>query len=101
MSFRLYLFRKALSDLDEIRNNIARDNPAAANPTVTQLRKRFDLLTRQPWIGEQVSEFGGSVRAIGFRKYVIYYRIESETITILRVLHGSRDHTQLLPPQDL
>lgn len=37
------------------------------------------------------SELMAGLRAVSVRNYLIFYRIVSDTVTITRVLHGSRD----------
>lgn len=35
-------------------------------------------------------ELAQGLRATGIRKYLIFYRVEQDTVSIIRVLHGAR-----------
>jgi toxin ParE1/3/4 len=39
-------------------------------------------------------ELGPGVRAIRFRKYLIFYRVDAAQVTIVRVLHSARRITE-------
>ena len=42
------------------------------------------------------SELGADLRVAGFRKYLIFYRVSGDAVSIVRVLHGARDITAKL-----
>jgi toxin ParE1/3/4 len=42
------------------------------------------------------ANLGAGIRAARYRKYLMFYRVEGETVTIVRVLHGAREITQKL-----
>lgn len=94
---RYVVSRSARRDLHSIWDYIARDNPTAADRLVDAIRQHFELLARQPGLG-QACDFGDpNLRRFPVRKnYVIYYRPQSAGITIVRVLHGARDPSGLL-----
>lgn len=81
----------ARDDLDEIWWHIAQDNVAAADKVIARLVERFDMLARQPLIGEACPELKSDLRNFPVRPYVIYYAVDSEEVAIIRVLHGARD----------
>jgi toxin ParE1/3/4 len=51
------------------------------------LDSAFHMLTRTPKIGKECNEISPHLRRFPKDKHVIYYRIEGEFITIVRVLH--------------
>ena len=86
-----YLTAPARDDLDNIWWHIANDNVAAADKMIARLVERFDMLARQPLIGEACPELKPELRNFPVRPYVIYYAVESDEVAIFRVLHGARD----------
>ena len=81
----------ARDDLDDIWFQIAGDNVAAADKLVARLVERFDMLARQPLIGEACPELKPDLRKFPVRPYVIYYAVEAGEVAIIRILHGARD----------
>jgi toxin ParE1/3/4 len=58
---------------------------------VKQLKDRFSYLADNPHIGRKRGEIFGSHYSYHEGRHVIFYRITSEGIEILRVLHDSMD----------
>ena len=90
-----YLTDPARDDLDGIWFHIAGDNVAAADKMVARLVERFDMLARQPLIGEACPELKPELRNFPVRPYVIYHAVEVDEVSIIRVLHGARDASRL------
>ena len=88
---RFRLTHLANRDLDEIATYIARDNPPAAHRLVDKLFERFEMLTRQPLIGESCAELAPNLRNFPLGSYVIYYQPVDDGVVIVRVVHGARD----------
>ena len=42
------------------------------------------------------AELGADLRVAGFHKYLIFYRVTNDVVSIVRVLHGARDITAKL-----
>ena len=85
----------ARDDLDEIWDYIAHDNPVAATRMVYRIRDRFEMLGRQPLLGEACEDLQPGLRSFPVRPYVIYYSVLHDEVSIVRVLHGARDVEQL------
>ncbi len=85
------LMAPAQDDLDDIWSYIAADNTAAADKTIVRLLEKFDMLARQPLIGEACPELKPDLRNFPVRPYVIYYQVHAGDVVILRVLHGSQE----------
>ena len=91
----------AEEDLDQIEEYIApRDKAAAARVRAAIVRESIEL-GKAPAKGmrlrEQQSELETGVRlwpVARYRNYLILYRIESEQIRVLRVLHAAQDWTR-------
>ena len=85
------LTAQAENDLEEIWDYIARDNPTAANRQTNRFIDVFDMLGRQPEIGESLGYVTAGLRCFSVGRYMVYYEIEGRTVRIRRVLHGARD----------
>ncbi len=51
-------------------------------------------------MGRSRSEYGGSYRSFPMGDYVIFYRVREKLLEISRVVHGSRDLTNLFTSED-
>jgi len=81
----------AILDLDGIRNYIARDSEYYASRFVGKIVEAVEKLEEFPEIGRRVPEAEEeNIRELLFRNYRIIYRVETERILILTVIHGSR-----------
>ena len=92
MSASYRLTRLAEADLLEIRRHIAADDAAAADRLIDRLGRGFLLLARQPGIGVAREDLRPDLRQLPVGNYSIFYRCTDGAITIVRVLHGARDH---------
>ena len=83
----------AAADLDDIYDYIARDVPYYAELFIDRLTVATDKLEDHPRIGRRVPETGhrDDIREIIVQGYRIIYRITTDTILILTIVHGSRD----------
>ena len=86
-----YLTDPARDDLDDVWSYIAGDNVAAADKMIERLAERLDMLARQPLIGEVCPDIKPDLRSFPVRPYVIYYAVQADEVSIIRVLHGARD----------
>ena len=88
---------EALEDLDEIHAYISEDDLEAADRVLEAALSTFAALARMPGMGRprtfQHSELSDlrSFRVNGFRNHLIFYRVVSDGVAIVRVLHGARD----------
>ena len=83
----------AEADLDDIYNYIARDVPYYAELFIDQLIKATDNLEDHPRLGRKVPEADcrDDVRELIVQSYRIIYRLQTEKLQILTVIHGSRN----------
>lgn len=91
---------EAESDLERIGDWIAADNPSRAITFVQLLREKCLTLADAPLGYTLVRRYEPSgVRRRPFRDYLIFYRINGNTIEVLHVLHAAQDYTKILFPE--
>lgn len=82
---------KARSDLIEIWDYIADDSEARADAFIDRIDEVIRSLALSPYIGRSREELAEGLRSFPVERYVIFYRVATIGIEIVRVLHGSRD----------
>jgi plasmid stabilization system protein ParE len=86
---------RALKDLREIGDFIARDNPGAAERWVSSLMALAESAAATPFAGRVVPELRrAEVREVFRRTYRLVYRVRERTIEILTVFEGHRRFPQ-------
>jgi len=78
-------------DLADIGDYIARDSPIRATSFLRELRKEFDRIAQHPFVYEGRPDIAPGIRVAVFGRYLILFRIGSNSVSIRRVLHGARD----------
>ena len=80
---------------------ISLDNPGAAKRFLDAVFEAFDLLARFPEAGpksrlqhERLKDVRFWVLPPPFNHWLVFYRIEGETVVIVRVLYGAQDWRQ-------
>jgi toxin ParE1/3/4 len=81
----------ARTDLKEIGDYIARDNPHRAISFVEELVGQCQKLAGNPGIGAPRPELAEGLRMLPHGRYLIFYRVDDEVLRIVRVLHSARD----------
>jgi toxin ParE1/3/4 len=87
----------ARNDLNGYYDYIAESNQNAALALFDAARQTFADLARLPGTGSLYTIPNKPEQTIrkwhikGFRKYLIFYRVQDEAIEIVRILHGSKD----------
>jgi plasmid stabilization system protein ParE len=94
MAKRLKITSRAWLDLRDIVAYISKDNPTAADRVGAELLNRAEPLVRFPELGKRVSG-KTDIRVLVQRPILIFYRVEHETVRILRFWHSSRDPRSL------
>ena len=89
----------AETDILEIWDYIADDNPAAADRWVDQHDEQFQMLATQPMMGRARDELVPGVRSFPFGRYVVFYVPLDHGIDVVRVLHGAPDIDAVFHPQ--
>ena len=80
----------AINDLIQVRRFIAMDNPSAAARVADRIRSAVPKLADQPGLGRPGRVPGTRERVLAEIPYIIAYRVEENSLVILRVLHTSR-----------
>jgi len=87
---RVIWTRPALRDLEAIGDYIERENPAAAERTVTRILDQVDRLKQYPHIGRPGRIAGTRELVVTQTPFVVPYRVRDEAIEVLSVFHGAR-----------
>lgn len=88
----------SLVDLDSIREYIKRDSEYYAIRFIDRIIEAVENIEKFPEMGRPVPESEETnIRELLFHNYRIMYRVESESILILTIIHGSRDLSQKNP----
>jgi addiction module RelE/StbE family toxin len=80
----------AINDLIQIRRFIAMDNPSAAARVADRIRKAVPQLADQPSSGRPGRVPRTRERVLADIPYIIAYRVEENSLVVLRILHTSR-----------
>ena len=89
---RLRLSKTARLDLEEAWLYIAGESgPARAESVLEEIQATFALLLQYPEAGRERAEFWKGLRSLPASSYVVYYEVGTETLNVVRVLHGARD----------
>lgn len=81
---------RAKLDIAEIHDYITQENPSAASRVILLIRNAAKTLLQNPQIGKIGRIAGTRELTIGRFPFMLAYRIESEEIQILAVVHTAR-----------
>jgi plasmid stabilization system protein ParE len=88
---------QAKAGLREIGRYIARDNKSRALSFVRALRTKARRIGAMPEAFPLVPRYAShGIRRRVFGQYAIFYRIESDRVVIVQILHSARDLDTLL-----
>ena len=82
---------KAHSDLLRIYSYFAPRNPDPAQRVIRRIDQRFSQLTRFPFIGRPRPSLAPGLRSLIADVHLIFYTVQDEQITIVRVLDSRMD----------
>ena len=92
----------AASDLQGIKDYIAKDSTTAARRVVREIRAEMLKAAESPGTEHRHQDLDDSVKVRVVYSYLIIYDPATRPIQVLRVLHGSMDLPNLsLAPADL
>ena len=91
---------RAQKELDEIWIDIANRDLAAADRMADQFVMKFEMLARQPMIGESAGHLSPGLRRVFCGNYAVYYEVVSDRVSIARILHGARDTRRIFGERD-
>ncbi|MBJ6133713.1 type II toxin-antitoxin system RelE/ParE family toxin [Ochrobactrum sp. Q0168] len=88
---------EAESDLEQIADDIAEDNPGRALSFVQELRGKCEALAANPLAFSLVPRYESyGIRRRVHGNYLIFYHVRVEQVVIVHVLHGASDYAALL-----
>ncbi|WFU12358.1 type II toxin-antitoxin system RelE/ParE family toxin (plasmid) [Rhizobium sp. CB3090] len=88
---------EAESDLFQIADFIAQDNPRPALSFVQELRSKCFALADSPLSFPLVPRHERHrIRRRVYGNYLIFYRVDGERVVIVHVLHGAMDYAAIL-----
>lgn len=89
---RVYFTQSAQTDLLEAWQFIAEENAAAADRVLEVIEYEIKVLSDQPLIGKARPELAEGIRSWPTSTpYVLFYLVDKQTITVVRILHHARD----------
>lgn len=93
---RVRMSRRAETDLIEITDFIALDNPERATQFEDELLERAQKISTAPLGYVERPELREGLRSCAHGAYVIFFTIDDHGVRIERILHGARDLGPLL-----
>jgi toxin ParE1/3/4 len=88
---KIFISEKAKKDLLQIFSYAAERNQLAADSFIERIDSKFEQLSRFPFIGRERTSLAEGLRSVVVRMHVIFYTVESEQMTIVRVIDGRMD----------
>ncbi len=80
----------AREDARQIVAYIAQDNVTAAFGVLDEIERQVGQLEAHPKLGREGRVKGTRELVISRTPYIVAYRIDSEQVTVVRVLHGAQ-----------
>lgn len=94
MNYRIH--PKAEDDILSAMDYFALDSPKAARNWHAVIKEKCRRLGETPGMGISRPELQVGIRTLSVGSYLIIYRSLSDTVDILRILHGARQWQDLL-----
>jgi len=98
---RVLFAEPAESDLEDIGDWIAVNNPLRAATFVSELRQACLQIgprpTAYPFVEHRKND---GLRRRVYGNYLIFYRVKEDAVEIVHVLHGARDYAAIIFPDD-
>lgn len=93
---RLIILPAARTDLIEIGDFIALDNPARAASFVAEIEAKMAQVAERPTGFSSRDDLHKGLRSARHGRYLIFFAEFDDEVRIVRVLHGARDLPELL-----
>ena len=96
-TYQLVIAPAAMKDLKNIyQSGVQLWGENKSSHYLDNLKELFWTLTKHPYIGVQRPELLSSIRSIPFESHTLFYRVITNNIEIIRVLHSRQDPQQHL-----
>jgi toxin ParE1/3/4 len=82
---------EAVSDLEEIWFYIGSQSTRNADSVIAQLCNKCMEISELSGIGRKRDELIPGVMSLAYKKFVIFFKRSSDSVEIIRILHGARD----------
>jgi toxin ParE1/3/4 len=92
---RYEISRTASYDLEEIVDYLSDRGFDAGEQFLKKFTQKCRYLVSFPWIGKSYDDLDPGLRGILLDRYIIFYQVTDEAVTIARVVRGDRDLTTL------
>ena len=91
MAVQLEWSTEALEDIESIATYIEKDSPAYAKSVVSKIFEKAEIVRDFTQLGRIVPELNDStIREIFVYSYRLIYKIDSNTVLFVAVIHGKR-----------
>ena len=91
MAIQLEWSNEALEDIEAIATYIEKDSPAYAKSVVSKIFGKAEIIRDFMQLGRIVPELNDStIREIFVYSYRLIYKIDSNTVLFVAVIHGKR-----------
>jgi toxin ParE1/3/4 len=87
-------------DLDRLSEYFLETNVEAGERLFKALNQQFYNLTKFPNLGKPYPHLNPNIRGLLVEKYLIFYRVTTTEVEIVRVVDGRQDLTQLFATED-
>jgi toxin ParE1/3/4 len=96
---KVVLTDTAYNDLLQIAREIRKDNPPRAASFIAELYDRCEKLGHMPRAYPLLPDREKQgIRRRSYQDYLIFYRIDAESVQVLHILHGGMDYERILFP---
>lgn len=92
---KFILAPSAIVDLEAISDYFLAQNVEAGEQLFQKFNKRFQSLTRFPNLGKPYSNIHPEIRGLIEQNYIIFYRVSSQAIEIVRIVDARRNLLEL------
>lgn len=97
----IYFSPESLTDLTDIQTYIREElgNPQAADRTVADVLQQIQTLSAFPERGTPLSSIvaiATNYRFLVCGNYLVFYRFENASVSVVRILYGRRNYMQIL-----
>ncbi len=91
-SRQLTLAPAAKTDLKDIyQHGLRQWGQAQSDSYLETLKNKLWSLTEQPLMGTERPELLPGIRSLPIESHILFYRVASDRVEIIRVLHGRQD----------
>ncbi|MEB3295433.1 MAG: type II toxin-antitoxin system RelE/ParE family toxin [Synechococcales bacterium] len=89
---------EASRDMERIADDLANfSGLPSSDQFLSGITKAISRLTRFPHLGYQRDDLSPGIRSLIYKKYLILYRVNGESLEILRIVQGSQNLENLFP----